>query len=209
TILVPELDVADEWSPEAEVTVGVEESSGKPMTYTLAVVDEGLLGLTRSEEEAREFFAMAVAKFWEKCVVGDKPLPDNNIEGYVYTMAKFLCLDHKRTNQKIIIENPEAVRLEQQSTLIDTQKPAIEYAEEQEREQLRAKALKLGIARLSDNCRKLFKAVLEDGIEKPAKLFAHLGLKNARAVTVLRYECTKSLKIKAAIELENLLQQNA
>ncbi|MEO0732287.1 MAG: MG2 domain-containing protein [Bacteroidota bacterium] len=47
TILVPELDVADEWSPEAEVTVGVEESSGKPMTYTLAVVDEGLLGLTR------------------------------------------------------------------------------------------------------------------------------------------------------------------
>ncbi|MEL7159882.1 MAG: MG2 domain-containing protein, partial [Bacteroidota bacterium] len=47
TVLEPKLDLDDEWSPEAEVTVGVEETNGKPMTYTLAVVDEGLLGLTR------------------------------------------------------------------------------------------------------------------------------------------------------------------
>jgi len=46
TVLTPELTVADEWKPEASVSVAVTESTGKDMNYTIAVVDEGLLGLT-------------------------------------------------------------------------------------------------------------------------------------------------------------------
>ncbi|MFN4290177.1 MAG: alpha-2-macroglobulin family protein [Permianibacter sp.] len=46
THLKPELTVADEVRPETTMTVAVREASGKAMTYTLAVVDEGLLGLT-------------------------------------------------------------------------------------------------------------------------------------------------------------------
>ena len=47
TVLQPTLEVADEWAPEQRVSVRVSEATGRPMTYTLAVVDEGLLGLTR------------------------------------------------------------------------------------------------------------------------------------------------------------------
>lgn len=47
TRLNPELKMPDVLQPEKEVTVEVSESKGKAMTYTLAVVDEGLLGLTR------------------------------------------------------------------------------------------------------------------------------------------------------------------
>ncbi len=46
THLKPELSVAEEVRPETTMKVGVQEQSGKAMTYTLAVVDEGLLGLT-------------------------------------------------------------------------------------------------------------------------------------------------------------------
>ena len=46
TKLSPKLKVADEWQPEKDVTVEVSEEHGRAMTYTLAVVDEGLLGLT-------------------------------------------------------------------------------------------------------------------------------------------------------------------
>lgn len=46
TRIQPELTVADEWRPESQVEVGIKEVNGKSMTYTLAVVDEGLLGLT-------------------------------------------------------------------------------------------------------------------------------------------------------------------
>ena len=47
THLEPVIDMPDELAPEAPVTIKVRENSGKKMTYTLAVVDEGLLDLTR------------------------------------------------------------------------------------------------------------------------------------------------------------------
>lgn len=45
--LKPEIIAAEVLRPETTAKIGVKEADGKPMTYTLAVVDEGLLGLTR------------------------------------------------------------------------------------------------------------------------------------------------------------------
>lgn len=47
TALSPEITVSDEWQPKQRVEVRVREAGDRPMTYVLAVVDEGLLGLTR------------------------------------------------------------------------------------------------------------------------------------------------------------------
>jgi len=46
THLTPVLKAADEWQPESHGTIEVSESKGRAMTYTVAVVDEGLLSLT-------------------------------------------------------------------------------------------------------------------------------------------------------------------
>ncbi|MGC4029516.1 MAG: MG2 domain-containing protein [Steroidobacteraceae bacterium] len=58
THLKPVLQAADEWRPESKVSVKVSEAQGRPMTYTLAVVDEGLLSLTgfRTPDLHQEFF---------------------------------------------------------------------------------------------------------------------------------------------------------
>ncbi|HIQ07370.1 MAG TPA: hypothetical protein EYH35_02815, partial [Thiotrichaceae bacterium] len=47
THLKPIITAVDEWKPKSKQKVMVFESNGEPMTYTLALVDEGLLGLTR------------------------------------------------------------------------------------------------------------------------------------------------------------------
>jgi uncharacterized protein YfaS (alpha-2-macroglobulin family) len=47
TRLQPVVESAEVLVPESPATITVREASGRPMTYTLAVVDEGLLGLTR------------------------------------------------------------------------------------------------------------------------------------------------------------------
>jgi alpha-2-macroglobulin len=47
TILEPQLNMPDVLKPEQTFNVKVSEKSGKAMTYTIAVVDEGLLDLTR------------------------------------------------------------------------------------------------------------------------------------------------------------------
>jgi len=46
TYLKPVIQAEEEWKPKSKQTVTVTESDGKAMSYTLAVVDEGLLGLT-------------------------------------------------------------------------------------------------------------------------------------------------------------------
>lgn len=46
TRLKPQMATKDVWAPRSQQQVEVKEANGKPMTYTLAVVDEGLLGLT-------------------------------------------------------------------------------------------------------------------------------------------------------------------
>ena len=59
TILKPQLSKPEVIAPESKYTVKVSESNGKPMTYTLAVVDEGLLDLTRfkTPEIHKAFYA--------------------------------------------------------------------------------------------------------------------------------------------------------
>ncbi len=47
TILEPQISMPQVLRPEQNVTVKVSEKKGKAMTYTIAVVDEGLLDLTR------------------------------------------------------------------------------------------------------------------------------------------------------------------
>ena len=47
TILEPVISMPDELKPEKEFTVSVSEKNNKAMTYTLAIVEEGLLDLTR------------------------------------------------------------------------------------------------------------------------------------------------------------------
>ncbi|MCL1937550.1 MAG: MG2 domain-containing protein [Candidatus Azobacteroides sp.] len=59
SILNPQIDMPDVLRPETEFTVEVSEKNGKPMTYTLAIVDDGLLDLTnfKTPDPWNEFYA--------------------------------------------------------------------------------------------------------------------------------------------------------
>lgn len=69
TKLNPKLNLADELKPEETFTVQVSETAGKAMTYTLAVVDEGLLSLTnfKTPNPHESFFAREAlgVKTWD------------------------------------------------------------------------------------------------------------------------------------------------
>ncbi len=57
--LNPLIQTADEWKPESKCEVKVSEKTGREMSYSLAVVDEGLLDLTRfrTPDPWKAFFA--------------------------------------------------------------------------------------------------------------------------------------------------------
>lgn len=59
TILHPTISMPDLLRPETDFRITVSEQSGRPMTYTLAIVDEGLLDLTnfKTPDPWNEFYA--------------------------------------------------------------------------------------------------------------------------------------------------------
>ncbi|SFW64411.1 hypothetical protein SAMN02927921_02938 [Sinomicrobium oceani] len=69
TRLQPQVNMPDVLRPEETVTVKVREKQGKPMTYTIAVVDDGLLDLTRfkTPDAWESFFAREAlgVKTWD------------------------------------------------------------------------------------------------------------------------------------------------
>lgn len=75
TRLHPVLKVNETLRPEEDYTVSISESSGRSMSYTLAVVDEGLLGLTRfatpdphAHFYAKEVLGVQTWDFYDKVI---------------------------------------------------------------------------------------------------------------------------------------------
>jgi hypothetical protein len=88
THLRPVIKTAEVWCPEEEATVTVSEENGKQMTYTLAIVDEGLLYLTRFQtpDPWKYFYAREAlgVKTWD--------LFDNVIGAWGATLQKLLAI---------------------------------------------------------------------------------------------------------------------
>jgi len=88
TRLEPALKMADEIRPKEKFRVEVRESGGRPMTYTLAVIDEGLLGLTRfaTPDLRKGFYAR------EALGISTWDLFDIVAEAYGAELARLLAL---------------------------------------------------------------------------------------------------------------------
>lgn len=168
----------------------------------------GLLKLAGSEDLAKECFQVAVSEFWEKCVKAEQQLPNSNIEGYIYSMARFNCIDRQRKAKKYRTVSDDVAGLERNVNLMTAGKNPLEIQEEANAENLKTVSLHKAIKRLSEKCQQLFKAILEEGLTSAKDLQQVLGLADQRRVAVLQYECKKRLKVLATAELKQLLQEN-
>lgn len=165
----------------------------------------GLVRLAGSTVDAEEHFQAAVQKFWENCVIGAKPLPAKNIEGYIFSIARFNCIDQHRKNRKQSHFPSGDRAIESNPNLVTHMQTNLELEEETAFQNHKKTAMHRAIQKLSDNCQRLYRAILEDGVEKAKDLQQVLGMKEVRRVSVLKYECEKRLKILAARELKVLL----
>ncbi len=92
----PVIDMADEIRPESEVSIKVSEKDGRGMTYTLAMVDEGLLDLTRFQTPKpwNHFYAKQAlgVKTWD--------MYDNVIGAYGAELNRILGIGGDGMNSK-------------------------------------------------------------------------------------------------------------
>jgi len=88
TLLKPQITTSSVWKPESQETVKVSEASGKEMAYTLAIVDEGLLDITRfkTPDPWKAFYAKEAlgVKTWD--------VYDNVIGAFGNAMSRILSI---------------------------------------------------------------------------------------------------------------------
>ncbi|MGW8121252.1 alpha-2-macroglobulin family protein [Roseivirga echinicomitans] len=101
TKLNPEISLPAVLAPESDITVKVSEKDGRAMTYTIAVVDEGLLDITRfgTPDPWLNFYARQAlgVKTWD--------LFDDVTNAYNGELTRLLALGGDGTNAK-----PESVK---------------------------------------------------------------------------------------------------
>ncbi|MEL6943657.1 MAG: hypothetical protein AAFO82_13385 [Bacteroidota bacterium] len=198
-----------QWSQE-EIALAVQEAREGVLTrlnhFFANLYQRGipvLMGLTQSEEDARSYLSDAILRFKQKFVETDKALPEKNIEGYIFTMAKFAFYDAQKQQRTTNIESVGQVPDQEVAEHKDTH----QFRTEDDLQLLQQRAMMEGIKKLTGHCQQLFETIMDTGEEKSSKLYPILGWKDARQVTTRRHDCTKQLKVKAAIILETLLHQ--
>ena len=84
----PKIKMPDVLRPESTASISIQEADGKPMTYTLAIVDEGLLDLTsfKTPQPWKHFYAKEAlgVKTWD--------LYDEVMGSYTQEMNKLLAI---------------------------------------------------------------------------------------------------------------------
>lgn len=106
THLEPVIDIAGEVRPESEVSFSVKEKNGREMSYVVAIVDEGLLSLTRfkTPDPWNYFYAPEAlsVKTWD--------LYDLVIGAYGARMEQIFAIGGDGENSDFITPNTQAER---------------------------------------------------------------------------------------------------
>lgn len=98
SLINPEIEMAESIKPNEKYSIKIEEKNGKPMTYTIAVVDEGLLDLTRfkTPDSWNHFYSKQAlgVKTWD--------IYDMVLDGYGGAIDRFISIggDASSVNNK-------------------------------------------------------------------------------------------------------------
>lgn len=192
-----------------QLVVDAQRGQVKPLNEFFNQLKEGviqsLLSTTRDRDQAEEEFQNAVAYFWEKVVISQKEGDIENIEGYIFRIAKYSYLKQASKRSRVDLLPPEEIPPTSETASNDHLK-AEEHLEEQQLEYLKIVAIKRAISKLNPTGQKLYTLFLEENRSKPREIFEDLQLKNPRVAASTKERCKRQLSALAAIELEELLQ---
>jgi len=55
-----------------------------------------IVDITRDDQLTKEIYIIAMTKFWERFILWGEPLPESNINGYIYTISKNAFFEKNR-----------------------------------------------------------------------------------------------------------------
>lgn len=151
-----------------------------------------------SSETAKEVCISVVSKFWEKFYVMGEKLP-NNVNGYMYIMAKNALLHYMKTKEK---QRKKLVFLEEEKLhhiLESSLNTPSKYSEEKEMLYI---SLNKAFGKIGERCKELLEMNI---IEKKTirKIAPIMGFPSENAATQKKVSCIKKMRKLIYYEIRN------
>lgn len=158
-----------------------------------------LIKLTGSSELAWEVYSLAISKFWEKFVVESNELPSQNIEGYIYNMARNAHFDLiRKQNKKKQIDYKTIDFNEVETYLKNNYSKDLPISEEtllkeQDVKLMQFKALENALKKLCKSCQLIFEKNFFEG-KKLKEIHSEINYGGTyQAIVKKKNRCVKKL----------------
>ncbi len=128
-----------------------------------------LISLTGSEDMAWEVYLNGMTKFWERFVLHNEKLPEQNVKGYIFRMVRNNYVDesrklNKKSSLKLVeLDQTKLMHQYKNGKMINESTPENEHHNNQIVEQQYLVALENAISKLCEDCKALIERNIYDG----------------------------------------------
>jgi|GEM_PF-1392432 len=129
-----------------------------------------ILKITEGDEAmTREVYTSAITKFWERFILRAESLPQRNINGYVFNMARNAFVDIKRQakrNKECEFCSHQALNIARDYTNMTIEDKSFDgssYEIEQEDYEMKMQLLRTSISELDEKCQKIINRNVYEG----------------------------------------------
>ena len=158
---------------------------------------QALLGITHEESLVRELYISTITKFWERFVLQGEKLPESNVDGYIFQMAKnaFFEMNRKKQTYKHSFVSPvESIEIvEKYSSLVGTSGYLDQFDTTKEKDAMVVQ-IHEAVQSLDDTCKEIIEQNIVQGTSLTI-LKDELGISGTyNAIVQKKKRCLQALK---------------
>jgi len=158
---------------------------------------EGISKITQDDRLAKDIYIASMTKFWERFILCGEPLPDCNIDGYIYTMAKNAFFESRRkakTYKHGFITSADNIEILEKYNTVVLENNSVDFDDSDEHEDESTRVLRQAVQSLDDKCKKIVEQNILQNISL-TKLKEELGINGSyNAIVQKKKRCLNHLK---------------
>lgn len=167
---------------------------------------EGINNITQDDLLTKEIYITSMTKFWERFILWGEPLPDSNIDGYIYTMAKNAFFELRRkakSNKYGFISSTDHIEILEKYNAKVHEHRSSDFENPAANEEDSSEQLQLAIRQLDEKCKKIIEQNILQNVSL-TKLKVELGINGSyNAIVQKKKRCLKHLRRVLVKQLKN------
>ncbi len=168
--------------------------------------NEAIAIITKDKDLSRSLYTTTMTTFWERFVIQGEKLPNTNIDGYIFQMAKNAFILHKRQVQSYkhsFVQPMDTLDIIQKYSSVVNEQGSVDHTQSLQFEEERNKLIHNAVRSLDKICKEIVEQNILNNVTLKT-LRQELGLKGTySAIVQKKKRCIRRLKNLLLKEFKN------